>query len=337
MGFQRTNAVTEPPAKLDRGRRDSVSPAHETQGLRAESITAGLEWLLAARRDDHWTDFSTLNGTADLWVTAYVLARLGEVPERYISYSLRQQIGKSLDCLERARIAGSGWRGPSGMPDAFVTSWAIIALRSHRRSVPQSSMDMILRCRQANGGFSAYPQDTPGDTSHNVSSPEITATALRAIRTPDSAGTEFLASHLQNDLPPGALGRTSRLYICSELLDCENVVPPWSLLNRISRWITPLGVEKPHDQALLLRSLLRLRNQRAWALAAALREMQLGDGSWPACAVLVPSAQVSATANTCFADRRTMTTAAAVSALVINESQPGLYFGSDLPRRLGDC
>jgi hypothetical protein len=333
---QRTNAVTEKPAKLQQAKPGRASREQEAfqPHFGAESIRAGLEWLSAARRGDHWTDCTALGGAADLWVTSCVLARLGELPDASISYSLRQDIEKSLDWLERARIAGSGWSGPSGSPDAFTTSWAILALRAHGRSVPRSSLDLISHCRLANGGFSPYPQQAADDNAAGTSSPEVTATVLRALGMPDSAATGFLASRLEMDLPTGASGGTTRLYVCSEVLDCASGVAPWSLLNRVSRSIAPLGADNPYDQALVLRSLLRLRNQRAWAVAAALREMQLGDGSWPACAVLLP---VTVGSAGCLSDTRTITTATAVSALVINESQPGLYFGSDLPRRLRDC
>lgn len=333
--------MTEEPAKLDNKLPGSVSTEYGTRQRRfgAESITAGLEWLSAARRDDHWTDLDMFGGATDVWATACVLARLGEIPEGYFSYPLRQQIEKSLDWLEHARIAGSGWCGfYSGEPDAFTTSWAIQAMRSHHRSVPSSSLDMVLRCRQANGGFSAYPLDSPLDGPYNVSRPEITVAALRVLSIRDSAAEGFLGSRLRDDLLPAGAGRASWLYICSEVLDWESGVAPWSLLKRISRSIASCRVEEPYEQALLLRSLLRLRNQRAWEVGAALREMQLIDGSWPACAVLAPPSQVSgAVSPACFADTRTITTATALSALVMSESQPGLYFGSDLPRRLREC
>lgn len=331
--------MTEQPSKLQPGK--PVRGSREREAVRrhfgAESIAAGLEWLSTARRNDHWTDCNLSGGAADLWVTASVLARLGEVPDPYVSYSLRQQIETSLDWLERARIAGSGWQGPSGQPDALTTSWAVLALREHGRSVPRSCLDLLSRCRQGNGGFSAYPQNTAADEVDAISSPEVTATVLRALSLPDSAATRFLASQLETEPTPGAAGRTSRLYICCEVLDCEDGVAPWSLLNRISRSIAPLGVEKAYDQALVLRGLLRLRNQRAWAVAAALRAMQVGDGSWPASAVLFPANEAAGATGACFAVSPVITTVTAVSALVMNESQPGLYFGSDLPSRLRDC
>lgn len=331
--------MTEEPAKLQQGKPGRAPREHESfpRHFGAESISAGLEWLAAARRDDHWRDCTALGEAAAPWVTSCVLARLGELPDGYISYSLRQQIEESLDWLERVRIVGSGWSGPSGSPDAFTTSWATLALRAHGRSVPRSALDLISRCRQANGGFSPYPLEGVEDKASGISSPEVTATVLRAVGMADSSATGFLASQLEMDLPTGAPDRTSRLYVCSEVMDCASGVAPWSLLNRVSRCIAPLGAENPYDQALVLRSLLRLRNQRAWAAAAALREMQLGDGSWPASTVLLPASQPAIVNGACLADTRTITTATAVSALVINESQPGLYFGSDLPRRMRDC
>jgi len=73
------------------------------------------------------------------------------------------------------------------------------------------------------------------------------------------------------------------------------------------------------DRALLLRCLLRLGMQRAWTLAAILRTMQTEEGSWSE-----------------HDGQKIIATVTAVSALVLGESQPGLYFGSDLPlpRRL---
>lgn len=339
LGFQRINPVSEQPAKLQREKEGPASREYEAVRPRfgAEAIKAGLEWLLTTNRDEHWTDCAAFGCTADPWVTSCVLARLGELPDAYISHSLRQQIGRSLDWLERARIAESGWCGPSGEPDAFTTSWAILALRAHRRSVPRSSLDFISRCRQTKGGFSAYPQESAGNQGDVTSSPEVTATVLRVVDMPDSAAAGFVASRLESELPAAALGRTSRLYVCSEVLDWESGLAPWSLLNRISRCIAPLGVEEPYEQALVLRSLLRLRNQKAWAVAAALRAMQCGDGSWPACAVLFPAGRPAVANGSCFGDTRTIATATAVSALAMNESQPGLYFGSDLPRRFRDC
>jgi hypothetical protein len=340
---EKSNSVTDQPARLEKQFTASASLGQKSpqRHFAAESTSAGLQWLSAAHEHDHWTEPGMLDNGFDVWATACVLARLGELPAACISHSLRQQIECSLNWLEHARVAGQGWSGnSSASPDAFTTSWAIIALRSHRRAVPRSSLDLLLRCRQANGGFSPYPQGAPADGPYNVSSPEITVTALRALSMCDSAAEAFVSSHLRGDVSLAGMARTARLYLCSEVLEWESGLGTRSFLSKISQSVAPLGVERAYEQALVLRSLLRLRNQRAWAVGAALRETQLADGSWPAGPVhglLGQSAQTPV--SLCCADFRTITTVTAVSALVMSESQPGLYFGSDLPlpRRYPQC
>jgi hypothetical protein len=82
------------------------------------------------------------------------------------------------------------------------------------------------------------------------------------------------------------------------------------------------AAESALEQALLLHCLVRLRLNRAWTQAASLRALQKDDGSWPG-----PSmAPLNCDNN------NVIPTVTAVSALVLGESQPGLYFGSDVPR-----
>ncbi len=300
----------------------------------ADCIAAGLKWLAQAHQEAHWTDLTTAGSAASPWVTSYVLARLGEFPRNLISRGLGEQIERSLDWLEQTRVAGSGWGGFLAEPDAFATSWAIMALRSHGRSVARSALDLVLRCRQANGGFASYPPDGVVASPLSGSSLEVTVTALRAISMCDSAAIDFLASRLRGDVPASAPARLARLYVCSEILDWENGLAPRSLVQQLAQSALQIDSDKPYEQALLLRCLLRLRNHRTWQAAAALREMQGSDGAWPACAVLAPSGQPSAAVSpVSFADTGVISTVTALSALVMSESQPGLYFGSDLPRR----
>lgn len=331
--------MTDEPTGLDKKISNPI-PLAEASGRRSikETISAGMEWIAGAGHNGRWTDFSAQRGNADMWVTANVLARLGEFPADYISQALSVQIHQSLDWLEQARMKGSGWAGlGTSEPDAFTTSWAILALRAHRRSVPRSALDLLLSCRQPNGGFAAYAQGSPMDGPLNPSSPEITVTALRALSITDSAAEEFLLSRLRTNPQAAVAGRASRLYVSAEILDWESGLAPWPLLNRVSQFTVQFDLEKPYEQALLLRTLLRLRNSRAWLAAAALRDMQLADGSWPACAVPFPSIQASAVINpVAFCDKRVIASATALSALVMSESQPGLYLGSDLPRKLRD-
>lgn len=331
--------MTDEPTGLDKKVANPI-PLAEACGRRSikETISAGMEWIASAGHNGRWSDLTTQGGNADTWVTANVLARMGEFPQEYLSLDLRQQVQRSLDWLEQARVKGSGWAGlGTSEPDAFTTAWAILALRAHHRSVPRSALDLVLSCRQPNGGFSAYAQGSPLDGSLNPSSPEITVTALRSLSITDSAAEEFLLSRLRPNPQTALAGRASRLYVSAEILDWESGLAPWPLLNLVSQFTVQFDLEKPYEQALLLRTLLRLRNSRAWLAAAALRDMQLSDGSWPGCGVPFPSVQASTAVNpVAFCDTRVISSVTALSALVMSESQPGLYFGSDLPRKLRD-
>lgn len=336
LGFLGANTVTNDSARLDKRTPISVSPENETPSRRSgqESIQAGLEWLASRQKDGYWSDFTMLERRADVWVTAYVVARLGEVPAELITHAMPQQIQSSLNWLEKVRLASSGWSSSgSTQADAFTTAWSILALRMNRRGVARSALDFLLSCRQANGGFSVYPHGVE-QIGNNPSLPEVTVTALRALSMCDSAAEEFLGARLKNELPGTSSARISRLYCCAEILDWETGLASWPVLNRAGQCTAQFDLEKPYEQALLLRSLVRLRNQRAWPAAAELRKMQLQDGAWPGCSVVGPVAQSAQTANpVSFADSGVVSTATAIAALVLSEAQPGLYFGSDMPTR----
>jgi hypothetical protein len=147
----------------------------------------------------------------------------------------------------------------------------------------------------------------------------------------DDAVEDFLASFLFGAASGIALRPASGYSVCAEILDCETGIASPLLLNQAARVATQLGKGGPMEQALLLRCLLRLRNQKAWPLAANLRAMQTEEGSWRALA-----GGLSKDSQRRGDDAEIITTAAAVSALVMAEFQPGLYFGSDQPspRRL---
>lgn len=108
--------------------------------------------------------------------------------------------------------------------------------------------------------------------------------------------------------------------VCSEILDWEKGLAPLALLNQARQLTSTLQTESAFEQALLLRCLVRLGLNRAWTLAACLRDAQLDDGSWLSAAP--PS----------LGDNRIIPTVTAVSALALGDVQPGLYFGSGLPR-----
>lgn len=280
----------------------------------AEATTAGLAYLLSQRRNRRWGHLALPWGEADAGVTARVLACLGELPPHFVSPSLQQAVDESLDWLQQARTSDGGWGYP-GADDADSTAWAVIALKKNGVAAPVPALQFIRRCHRPDGGFAGCP-DGGGST------PETTALAIQALGTLDPAAAGAAAGFLSSCLQSDGARLASPLCVCSGILEWEKVLAPLALLNQVCQLTACFHAESAWEQALLLRCFVRLRLNRAWSLAAGLRAMQLDDGSWPG-----PSrAQLN------FDDKRIIPTATAVSALVSGEFQPGLYFGSDLPR-----
>lgn len=291
---------------------------------RLDPIVAGLGWLTRTFQDGQWSD-SGLEDRSDLWVTACTLARLGDLPPQYLTQGLQAQIESSLDLLEKAALAGSGWhKNESEAADAFTTAWAILALRVHRRPVPGAAIEFLLRCREANGGFTAHPHNAATNGKADCSSAEITVTALRALSMCDRAAGDFITSQLRNDLSSTSAGKSSRFYICAEILDWESGLAPWPLLNLVSQSAIQFDLGRSYDQALLLRILSRLRNQRAWLAADSLKKMQLPDGSWASCSAAgLPLTNGAQSIAPTLAQPTVLSTITAVSALAMHEASPG--------------
>lgn len=287
-----------------------------------DKIMAGLGWLTRTHREGQWIDSDRPNGGSHLWVTACTLARLGELPSEYISPSLKQQMEIALNRLQARGVAGSGWScTESGKPDAFTTAWAILALRCHRRVVPRAAVEFLLCCREPNGGFTSYPYHPSPEEHSNGASAEITVTALRALSMCDRAGGDFVTAQLRNDLSSTPAGNSSRFYICSEILDWESGLAPWPLVNQVSQSAIQFDLGKPYEQALLLRILSRLRNQRAWLAAAALKKMQRPDGSWTCSKVATQERASGATPMAVpEAHAGVLSTVTALAALAVHES-----------------
>ena len=292
---------------------DSV-PSLASTGRRssAAAISAGLDYLL-----DHYVQWDC-SGASDAWVGVCVLARLNELPEHYINNLLRPRIETALNNLVRVQTAPGGWRF-SAQDDAELTARTIIALRAGNRKLPEGLEQSLGRCRQTDGGFALSPEDWSG------SAPEITVTAIQALRAMDRAAEDFLSGRMQSDENQ----LSSWLSVCAGILDWDKGLAPLPLLNQACRLIVRVGPQSAFEHALLLRCLVRLRLQQAWVSAAELRNRQLENGSWPGPAPRRPgTARASLNPDV----RNLVPTVIAVSALALCESQPGLYFGSDLPR-----
>ena len=289
-----------------------------------EAVIAGVNFVMSGWHDGHWADFNFRSGESDVWVTAYVLARLGEISSEYISFSKQQKIEDSLDWLMSNQGNDS-------------TSWAVLALRRHRHSIPAEALEFIRHCRRPDGGIAGYPENTSAGRTLRISAPDVTAVAVNALGEPDPAAVSFLSScWLQTNKPLPPFRLLSRFYTCSEVMDWGTEKAPWSLLNKVCELMSFCDAENTFEQALLLRCLTQLRIQKAWSVAASLRQAQQADGGWPASALLCPATKGHEGGLVYLDHKRIFTTVTAVSALLAVGTQPGLYFGSDrpLPQRL---
>ncbi len=311
------------------------------------AIRSGLDSIFALNKASHneayWGNESTLESAG---TTASILVRLADVPATLLSHSRQQAIQNSLDWLSQAQCHGC-WQSDDlqnddlqknalrnddlqnvyRKSDCLTTALAVIALRAHGRNVPSGALEFLAACRADDGSFAASP-DQPAE-SDVVKALAVTATASRALEKINPITETFLVKGLGSALPVPGTCNASRFYVCSEILDWPAGQASMALLSKVSQLTIDAGKDTALAEALLLRSLLRLRISRSWAVAARLREMQARDGSWvqsfSSTSADLPGVPAPAHAS------QAVVSATAVSALVMADSQPGLYFGSDLP------
>lgn len=330
--------MTDQQSELDHRISQPLRDAADSRpaGPGAEAISAGLKFLFAQRRQAAWGLGSSPSPESTAWVTAYVLARLGEIPLHHLCFTQRQKIEESLDWLAQARTPQGGWSfsGPGSPDDADTTAWAVTALRQHGRPVQQGALQLIHRCRRPDGGYTVRPE-TP-ETVTGSSAADVTAIAVRALGAIDAASSEFLAAHLQTNAEKEHGRVRSALFVSSTLMDWEPCMAPWFVVNAV-RQLVQHEAEGTWEQALLLRCRMRLGLHSAWPLAVGLRRLQRANGSWPGSACLAslstPGNGPARHPDEYFDEDGVLATVTALSALAIGDQQPGLYFGSDLPFR----
>jgi hypothetical protein len=340
--------VTDQQSELDRqmsrpqgqgSSKETGAVGSRSSGASAEAVASGLEFLFSHRHQGAWSLGSPFTRESASWVTAYVLARLGELPPHNLSFTQRQQVEESLDWLTEARTPQGGWAfGGSGSPDdADSTAWAVTALRQHGRSIPQEALELIHRCRRSDGGFATYPETAENNAVSSTSAADVTAIAVRALCAIDAVSSEFLAAHLRTDIENSRGRVSSAFFVSSALMDWEPCMAPWFVVNAVRQWVEQQEAEGAWEQALLLRCRMRLQLQSALPLAANLRRLQRQNGSWPGSARLA-TFQATGSGSAQHSDARfdedgILATVTALSALAIGDLQPGLYFGSGLPFR----
>jgi hypothetical protein len=288
------------------------------------AIRSGLDLIFALHqalhREAYWASES---GAESAGMTASILMRLADVPARLLSHSHRQAIQNSLDWLTQAQDNGC-WQNDDQKSDCLTTALAVIALRSHGRNVPPAALEFLAACRAGNGSFAASPDSHAQPDALRALA--LTATACRALECVNPLTERFFVNGLGPALPVAGSCNASRLFVCSEMLDWPAGQASMALLSKVTQLTMDVGSGTALAEALLLRSLLRLRISRSWCVAARLREMQAEDGSWRQSFSAGPSSAPSPMLAS-----QAVVSATAVSGLAMAESQPGLYFGSDLP------
>jgi hypothetical protein len=300
----------------------------------AESIADGLQFVFGAEQEGSWTASVSAGRNPSMWTTAYVLSRLGDVPASFFTPAQYQRMEESVAWLQQARTREGIWGFSSdAQADAESTAWVMVALRRFGQPVPHSVSDWLRSCRRSDGGFALHPPSCREDCCR-ASSPGVTAVAAKALGDVDSHIEQYLAMQLQNIALGDAAAIEGHIFVSSEILDCESALAPWSLLNGVCRLATLCAPKTGVANALLLRSLLRLRMRRALHVADVVRGLQQRDGSWPH--DRLPSgamASVNHGDDSPTTDSRgLLATVTAISALGIAQSQPGMYDGSYLPR-----
>jgi len=285
-------------------------------------IRSGLDRLFALRASGAWGASSSPEA---VWSTAYVLARLAELPGKLLFHSRVQEIQQSLDWLDQSldRTCLNTDRG-----DCFTTALVVTAFRSYGIKITDTALNFLMKCCAEDGSFGNAPSQQ--DESEIVKAVAVTATVCKALEQAGPQTEEFLTRHIPSSLALSPRNEAAGLYVCSEILDWPAGLASMNLLSKVSQLTFKMEAETPYGQALLLRSLLRLRISRSWPVAARLREMQAEDGDWrqgvPAGRTPIdPVSALISDAN------EPVVLATAISALAMADSQPGLYFGSDLP------
>jgi len=330
VGYERQKMYAEVEPELVQGRMPPDSLP--LQGAR-QAIETGLKFLASRHHGRRWN--SARKGQ-DAGTTAYVVARLGELPHGSFGYGLRDKIEDSLDWLLEIQTSGGGWSSAPEEPmdDAHSTAWAILAFRQHGRPTPEPARAFLRRCRRPDGAFALHPQETNVSGAADGGQLLLTALAIRALGLVTSSSSDLLEESLRAG--SRQLSQTQGLLVCSTILDWQASATPLSLLNEIQQSVRRLSARTALEQALLLRCLVRLRMRETWIVADELDRSQQADGAWGWDGEVLPSA-VPAESWFSGLEGPHATSATAVSALAMRNLQPGLYFGSDLPfRRLDE-
>jgi hypothetical protein len=263
---------------------------HKASKAWEEALVAGLDYVLSCQSiEGSWKDWKLPPGESRAWTTAFVGYKLGKLPSRFKSRSISARRAAS-EWLIRSIFPDGGWGYNEVVEsDADSTAYAILFLCSERKSVSEESYRRLTEFQCADGGFSTYIAS--GSTSSwEVSHPDVTPTALRALLTKYSRDSRLIRNGINYVLESASSGLWNSFWWDSFLYSTEANL---SLLHetgiRFDTTITKKGLVRTNPRnafevALLLLTLSYADAQTWSAHANALMDRLLGeqqsDGSW---------------------------------------------------------
>ncbi len=300
---QHVNLYVEPPIPGGTGVASRHSPREfiparptafsesrqEPRRRRETALRRGLDALADACVDGHWTDFELPVGKSHAWVTAYVLARLADVPDPRRTSEIRQCINAGLEWLIQHRTPDGGWGyNECAGDDADSTAWSLLALRRHGRAIPPSAVDLLVKCIGSDGCLATFaPGSVPGG-GWTLAAPDVTAVALQALEVPFATVLSRIGRwpRIRGLIP--AYWWISPFYTTAALLDPWPMDPlPLAGAPELAA-VSHIPPANAFDAALKLISLTALQRNYE-EIRTATRELmdrQKDDGLWPASAFL---------------------------------------------------
>jgi hypothetical protein len=290
-GSRHLNVYLEPPMK----KNVAATPLfHKTIRTKLPtSIRKGVTYLFEKNAENRWTDYSLPVGESDQWVTAYILLQLRYLSIKQMPEYVRTRIRNSLNWLVECRSVAGGWGyNITTENDADATSLAILALRTHNRTIPTEAFQVIRQCQASNGGIATYPLNSTLGGSWTIGVPDITAIALLALG--DSVTQSELTAaitFLQSKQSPDGLWPSywwlTPLYSTFGALSWLSDMHWLQEVPKLSSTLLKYQAVGSFEKALLLLCLLRLglRNHCTSLVEELLIDQQLG-GAWESSAFL---------------------------------------------------
>ncbi|MGE0360910.1 MAG: hypothetical protein AB7H93_06080 [Vicinamibacterales bacterium] len=302
---------------------------------RTAAVIAGALAYLARTQDADgaWSDWTLPPGPSRTWTTAYVGWRLSALRPASLP---APDLDRAAVWLRAAVCADGGWGyAPATGPDADTTALATAFLRRRGIASPHG-VARLLAHHQLDGGFATYTRAWNHGAWTN-SHLEVTATAVLALSGEPGVPPEALQSarrFLRQGRGPDGLWPsywwTTPLYATEVALACLEPDAP-DLRRRTIGAVVDCHTTSGFASALQILCLMHLgADDLVRSRCAALRGLQLPDGSFPSAPVLrlthrhVVHPWSAADAGPTFADEaRTFSTATAVAALAATTSGRG--------------